>query len=117
MMINYCCQISLGMLFHDENTTDGITKVIEHLHQYLDKNGEGENAKFVEEGLVSDQLTIERAINAAQSRKNGLNAEQRLEGFHWGVADWHTGVKLCSVSLFIHYDRLFSENQFLVHDN
>ena len=32
MMINYCCQISLGMLFHDENTTDGITKVIEHRH-------------------------------------------------------------------------------------
>ena len=40
---------------------------------------------------------IERAVNAAQSRKNGLNAEERLEGFHWGVADWHAGMKLCSV--------------------
>ena len=97
IIIKFFHQISLGMLFHDENTTDGITKVIEHLHQYLDKVDKGEDAKFVEEGLVGDQPTIERAVNAAQSRKNGLNAEERLEGFHWGVADWHAGMKLCSV--------------------
>jgi hypothetical protein len=85
------------MLFHDENKTDGITKVIEHLHQYLDMVGEGEDAKFVEEGLIGDQLTVERCINAAQSRKNGLNPKERLEGFYCGVADCHTGMKLCSV--------------------
>ncbi len=57
IIIKFFHQISFGMLFHDENTTDGITKVIEHFHQYLDKVDKGEDAKCVEEGLVGDQLT------------------------------------------------------------
>ena len=59
-----------------------------------------EDSKFIEEGLIGDQLTIERCINAVQSRKNGYNAEERLEGFHYGVADWHAGTKACTVSLY-----------------
>ena len=70
-----------------------------------------EDSKFIEEGLIGDQLTIERCINAVQSRKNGYNAEERLEGFQYGVADWHAGMKACTVSLYnylipysIHFD-------------
>ena len=60
------------------------------------KVDEGEDSKFIE-GLFGDQLTIERCVNAAQSRKNGYTSEERLEGFHWGVADWHAGMKACTV--------------------
>lgn len=67
------------------------------------KVDDGEDAKFIEEGLFGDQLTIERCINAAQSRKNGYSTEERLEGFHWGVADWHAGLKACTVSLCRHF--------------
>ena len=36
------------------------------------KVDDGENAKLIEEGLFGDQLTIQRCINAAQSRKQAL---------------------------------------------
>jgi hypothetical protein len=94
--------LQFGFLFHNENTTDRIIKVIQHLHGYLVKVDDGENDKLIEERLFGDQLTIERCINAAQSRKNGYDTEERLEGFYWGLADWHAGMKACTVSLCRH---------------
>lgn len=29
---------------------------------------------------------------------NGYTPLERLEGFHFGIADWHAGVKFLSVS-------------------
>ncbi|KAL9977105.1 hypothetical protein ACROYT_G014476 [Oculina patagonica] len=55
--------------------------------------GEGEEVTFAEQGLVGDQLTIKRAVNTVRSMTNGYTLLERLEGFHFGIADWHTGVK------------------------
>ena len=53
---------------------------------------------IVEQGLVGDQLTIERAVNAVKSMANGYTPEERLEGFHFGINDWHSGMEFLNVS-------------------
>ena len=68
-------------------------KVLQHVQQYLPKAGEGENIAFAEQGLVGDQLTIERAVNAIKSMANGYKPKERLEGFHFAIADWHSCMK------------------------
>lgn len=77
---------------------EGIVKVLQHVQQYLPKVGDGEEISIAEQGLVGDQLTIERAVNAVKSMANGYTPLERLEGFHFGIADWHAGVKFLSVS-------------------
>lgn len=80
--------MQMGIIFESEVSNEGIVKVLQHVQQYLPKDGEGENITIVEQGLVRDQLTIERAVNAVKSMANGYTPEERLEGFHFGIADW-----------------------------
>ena len=88
----------MGIIFESEVSNEGIVKVLQHVQQYLPKDGEGEKITIVEQGLVGDQLTIERAVNAVKSMANGYTPEERLEGFHFGIADWHAGMKFLGVS-------------------
>lgn len=88
----------MGIIFESEVSNDGIVKVLQQVQQYLPTTGEDEEIKFAEQGVVGDQLTIERAVNAVRSMANGYTPLERLEGFHFGIADWHAGVKFLSVS-------------------
>ena len=90
--------MQMGIIFESEVTNEGIVNVLQHVQQYLPKVGEGEQIHFAEQGLVGDQLTIERAVNAVRSMANGYTPFERLEGFHFGIADWHAAVKFLSVS-------------------
>jgi hypothetical protein len=83
--------MQMGMIFESEVSNDGIVKVLQHVQQYLPM-------KFAEQGIVGDQLTIERAVNAVRSMANGYTPLECLDGFHIGIADWHSGVKFLSVS-------------------
>lgn len=47
---------------------------------------------------MGDQLTIEWAVNAFKSIANGYTPEEHLQGFHFGIADWHAGMKFLGVS-------------------
>ena len=58
-----------------------------------------------EEGVVGDQLTIERAVNCLMSLSNGFSADERLEGLHCEIADWHTELKFLSVSVILYFSR------------
>ena len=58
--------------------------------------------------MVGDQLTVERAVNGHVSLSNGFTPEERLDGLHFQIADWHTGNKFlqvntctCCIILFI----------------
>ena len=55
-------------------------------------------------GVVGDQLSVERAVNCLSSLANGFTAEERLDGLHLEIADWHAELKFLSVSEFYMYD-------------
>lgn len=46
---------------------------------------------------MGDQLSVERAVNGHMSLANGFTPEERLEGLHFEVADWHAGNKFLEV--------------------
>lgn len=59
---------------------------------------DGDLLQFENQGLIGDQLAVERCLNTQQSRRNGYDAQERLDRFNFGIADWQTGMKACSVS-------------------
>ena len=80
---------------------DGIVEALEQLQQYLCTMTNPEDPDDIEyecQGLIGDQLTVERCVNAKLSRQNGYNTQEKLEGFNFGIADWHTGMKCCMVN-------------------
>ncbi|KAJ7354909.1 Translation initiation factor [Desmophyllum pertusum] len=60
--------------------------------------GDDEDRKYGEQGIVGDQLSVERAVNGHMSLANGFTPEERAEGLHFEVADWHAGNKFLDVA-------------------
>ncbi len=52
---------------------------------------------YGDQGVVGDQLSVERAINCKVSLANGFTSEERVEGLHFEAADWHAGNKFLEV--------------------
>lgn len=77
---------SLGLIFENENSTDGMAKIIETLHGYV-PNGVG---KVVFGG---DQLTCERVTGVQRLRQTGRTQVERLDGFLPTAESWHA--KMC----------------------
>ncbi len=80
-------------------------KVLNQIEGYIpsftDTTGK---TRFNEAGIVGDQLTVERAVNALLSVDNGFTPQERLEGLHIEVADWHSEMKMLDVSCIIPCD-------------
>ena len=70
-----------------------------HIQEYIPKVNEGNEISFHEAGVVGDQLTVERVVNTQLSVSNGFTADERMEGIHCEIADWHTELKYLSVSM------------------
>ncbi|XP_028518482.1 uncharacterized protein LOC114576306 [Exaiptasia diaphana] len=89
----------LGMIYENENTSDGIHEVLKVLHQYLSSYTRPEDGEkvFGSQGAVADQLSVERGVNCLFEVCNGFTAEEKLEGLHFEVADWHAGNKFLKV--------------------
>lgn len=56
--------------------------------------------------IVGDQLTVECGVNVIQAVQNAYTLEEKLEGIHMEIADWHTAftflnVRECSISIKI----------------
>ena len=77
------------MLFHNENDADGIQNVMQYLHQYVPFFGEENQRVYAPQGVVADQLSMERGVNALLEVSNGFTPEEGLEGLHLEIADWH----------------------------
>ncbi len=90
------------MIYENENDADGIVEVLKNLHQYVPQCGEGEERKYGHQGIVGDQLTIERAVNSHVSIANGFSPEERLDGLHFEIADWHSGYRFLQVNLYLY---------------
>ena len=85
------------MIYESENDADGILEVMRNLHQYVPHCGEAAKRKYEDQGVIGDQLTIERAVNGHVSLANGFTPEERLDGLHFEIADWHSGNRFLEV--------------------
>ena len=85
------------MLYHNENDSDGIQQVLTALYQYVSYYGDGDDRVYSSQGLVADELSVERGVNALFELSNGFTPEERLEGLHLEIADWHAGNKFLKV--------------------
>ena len=94
-------QTFLGIVHENENNADGIQKILKFLHAYVPYKEKDDENVYGSQGVVGDQLSIERAINCHISLANGFTAEERLDGLHFEVADWHAGNKFLEVSYTI----------------
>lgn len=87
------------MIYENENDADGILRVLQELHQYVPFCGDGEERVYGQQGVVGDQLSVERAVNGHCSLANGFIPEERLEGLHFEIADWNGGNKFVEVRI------------------
>lgn len=97
----YLFQTFLGMIYENENDADGIINIIKFLHTFVPHDlGEEEERLYGDQGVVGDQLSVERAVNGHMSLSNGFSPEERTEGLHFEIADWHSGNKFLDVSTY-----------------
>lgn len=54
----------MGVIFESENDSDGIKKILKELQTLQSYAGEGEERIYKEQGIVGDQLTVERGNQA-----------------------------------------------------
>ena len=97
------------MIYENENDADGILNVLHSLHKYVPYSGDGDDRRYGEQGIVGDQLRVERAVNGHMSLVNGFTSEDRVEGLHFEVTDWHAGSKFLEV-----FEVVFSINLLLI---
>lgn len=83
----------MGQIYENESDSDGIINVIKELHQYVPhgRNEDGTEGNYGEQGIVGDQLTVERFVNGHASIANGFTEKEQCTGLHAEVADWHSG--------------------------
>ena len=63
----------------------------------------GSDTIYGEQGLVADQLSVERSVNCLKQVKNGFTSAQRMDGLHLEVADFHAAMKFWQVSYMLSY--------------
>ena len=71
-------------------------EILQMFHTYPPKSSDaaiGMDGKL----FSGDQLTVERAVNVIASVANGLTPQDRLDGIHLQLGNWHASVKLQSV--------------------
>lgn len=79
--------------------TDGINQAMHQIHSYVPQliSSQGKTV-FNKVGVVGDQLSVERAVNCLASLANDFTPDERLDGLHLEIADWHAELKFLSVS-------------------
>ena len=83
------------MIYENENDANGIITILQQLHKFVPCNAD--QKVYGDQGVVGDQLSVERAINCKVSLANGFTSEERIEGLHFEAADWHAGNKFLEV--------------------
>ena len=81
------CQVGLGVLDENEASTEGIVKVMQHLHKYVPGHGTDKVVPILSGG---DLLTAEREQNAQEQESDGRTPTDRLEGLVPTIEDMHT---------------------------
>ena len=79
----------MGVIYANENTSDGIAEVLKDLQQYQAHCGNDEERKYETQGFAADQLSVERAVNAVMQVSNAFTPEYRFDGMHFEIAEIH----------------------------
>lgn len=87
--------VNLGLIFHNENSSEGMLHILEYLHKYVHNYDE----RVVFGG---DQLTEERAAGVQRLRQNGATPQARLSGLLPTAESWHAKMALLFVSTVMH---------------
>lgn len=85
------------MIFENENDNDGIARILEDFQQYRPKSVINNETYLGTLAVVGDQLSVEHAINSQFQSANGFTPEERLDGMHFEIADFHTEMKFMQV--------------------
>ena len=72
---------------------------LEYIHQnYAQcKKGNSSHEECRTLAIVGNQGSIEREVNLRLQLHNGFDSEERLDGLHMEVADFHAGMKFSQV--------------------
>ena len=92
-------QIPLGVIKENENTTEGMAKIVKYLHQYVP--GQDDPDKLVPIISAGDLLTCERENSAVENKRDQASATKRLEGLQPQISDFHTSGNFMQVSSVI----------------
>ena len=63
------------MIYENENDADGVLNIPRSLHKYVPYSGDGDDRRYGEQGIVGDQLSVERAVNGHMSLASGFTPE------------------------------------------
>eukprot|EP00794_Sanderia_malayensis_P012611 gene12611-13899_t len=73
-----------------------------HIHdEYVPCNDREYPTKLKVQGVVGDQLTVERGVSSLLQLENGFTDKERLEGLHMEIADFHGGMKFLQDSISV----------------
>ena len=67
------------------------------MYQYVPHAETKSGVKISAQGVVGDQLSVERGINSLMQIANGLTEDDRKEGLHFEIADFHSQMKFLQV--------------------
>ena len=112
----YHFQVPLGVVQHNENRIDEMTKIMDHMHTYVpsvsqcnivtlpnEDTFEDKKDVFHRILLGGDQLTVARARGSIAIRQDHDSSEQRLDGLLPIVEDWHAKQCLLKVVCLYNY--------------
>jgi hypothetical protein len=91
------------MIYENENTNEGIQAVVDEIYQYVPRAETKNGVTLSGQGVVGDQLSVERGINSLMQIANGLTEADRKEGLHFEVAVFHSQMKFLQVLLRVLY--------------
>ena len=72
-------------------------KILDELQQFVPQYNDGDQIMYAAQGIVGDQLTVDRGVNGLFEVGNGITAEEQHEGLHFEIADFHGGMKFLEV--------------------
>jgi hypothetical protein len=92
-----CLQVGLGVMMENENTSEGIEKIMAHLHEYVP----GHDTDTLQLTMCGgDLLSVERASNSQEDKQDSSTPSRKLLGLMPALEDWHTMANFYMVSLF-----------------
>ena len=87
----------LGVIFKSENKPEEMLDILKQIRGYSPNLKNADQTLHKSIPIVGDQLTVERSVNVIQAVQNSYTPEEKLEGIHMEIADWHTAVTFLNV--------------------
>lgn len=91
-------KVLLGIIFKNENKSEEMLDILKQIRGYSPNlENKEQKLKCNSIPIVGDQLTVERGVNVIEAVQNSFTSEEKLEGIHMEIADWHTAVTFLNV--------------------